>query len=109
MGVVPPVGDGPGVDDQSALPVELDQPVADLEPRTLSPEELPIARGYGDDRSGRHFPSRKWVDHRNVVRANPRVGGDQGESTVPRLRDEQPIERIAVMQRQACDGEPIVW
>jgi hypothetical protein len=28
---------------------------------------------------------------------------------VPRLRDEQPIERIAVMQRQACDGEPIVW
>src|SRR5439155_22403829 len=53
--------------------------------------------------------SPKRVEHRDVVGAHSWVGGHQRESTVSRLRDEQSIERIAVVERQGCDGKPIVW
>ena len=48
------------------------------------------------------------VDHRDVVCMKPRVSRDQRESFLPRLSDEQPVERITVMQRKARDGEAMV-
>src|SRR5215217_2218888 len=48
------------------------------------------------------------VDHRDVVCMKPRVSRDQRESFLPRLSDEQPVERITVMKRKARDGEAMV-
>ena len=52
--------------------------------------------------------SREGVEHRHVISVNPRVGGHERESFLPRLGDEQPVERVAVMQRKARDGESMV-
>src|SRR5438093_8673686 len=52
--------------------------------------------------------SRERVEHRDVVGVNARVGGHQRESGAPGLRDEQTVERIAVMERETGDREPIL-
>jgi hypothetical protein len=48
------------------------------------------------------------VEHRDVVRHDRRVGGHEGESVLPCLGDEQPVERITVMRRQRRDREAVV-
>ena len=40
----------------------------------------------------------------DVVGANGRVGGDEGQVLDPGLRDEQPVEWVAVVHGQGNDG-----